>query len=481
LVARLRHNAVYVVLVVAVGAGAYAVTRIGGEGTKENAFTLADAIDARPLPHERVLTLYSPRLHSEPYVHNQQAVFLRPNGREAPKTPGYITAFKEQVLVDSKRPDAKPLPIEKMMVHHLLYFAPNRVDQLPGSCWGLIGLRAEEHPLGSFVRPMPRALRSRYGINNRQSNGRAPNWLLVAMVMNHYKRPKSFYVRTKVYYTTKQRQSTSLVIPGNCSTNVAGMLYDIPGSGGEGSDIVDRGLWTVPRGLSGRIVLAQSHQHGGAKYQTLGSRTCGRELFKAPAYYGPANHPYNTIRPILHEPGPIGSGTFATGQGVPIREGEVLERAAVHDNAKPHVAAMGFWMMMVAPDPNVRRCGPLPGDVRELNKPPNYNEHPNYDRVVPQLWKPSGPLARFKGKPLAVGDDIFRPGRISARVGETVSWRFNGSRPHSVSVANGPRGFSSIYWGQKRGTYSFTPSVRGTYRLTCLVHPTRMGQTLVVR
>jgi plastocyanin len=52
--------------------------------------------------------------------------------------------------------------------------------------------------------------------------------------------------------------------------------------------------------------------------------------------------------------------------------------------------------------------------------------------------------------------------------------------PHSVSVANGPRGFSSSYLGNVRGSYSFTPSVPGVYRLTCLIHPTTMGQTLRV-
>jgi hypothetical protein len=50
-----------------------------------------------------------------------------------------------------------------------------------------------------------------------------------------------------------------------------------------------------------------------------------------------------------------------------------------------------------------------------------------------------------------------------------------------VTVANGPRGFSSVYWGQNNGEYKFRPTVRGTYRLTCLVHPTSRAQTLVVR
>ncbi len=430
---------------------------------------------------EQTLTLYSPKIHSEPYVGYQNAMTLKPDGQEAPSQAGYITSFVEQVLVDSKRPDAKPLPIGKMMIHHLLYFAPHRVDQFPGSCLGLIGLRGEEEPLGHYAKPIPAAVRARYGINNRTATGQAPNWILVAMVMNHYARAKDFYVRTKVRYTTDPREPVSPIILGDCTNRLSGNLYDVPGGGGPGSSFVDRGSWRVPDGFNGRIILAQSHQHGGARYQTLGSRTCGRRLLKARAYYGRPNHPYNTVRPILHEPGPIGNGTFASAKGIPITAGEVLTRRAVHDDSNLHVAAMGFWWLLVAKDDRAKRCGPVPRDLRQINRPPRFAKLPDYDLRVPQLAKPQGPVTPFDGNPITLGDDFFRPDRISARVGETISWRFGGALPHSVSVANGPRGFSSLYYGRTSGVYSFRPRVRGIYRLTCLVHPTRMAQTLVVR
>ena len=86
------------------------------------------------LAEERLLTLYSPKIDSQPYVHDTHEVTLRANGLEAPAEAGYITGIKEQSLVDSKNPKAKPLPNSKMMIHHLLYFAPGREDQLPGSC-----------------------------------------------------------------------------------------------------------------------------------------------------------------------------------------------------------------------------------------------------------------------------------------------------------------------------------------------------------
>jgi hypothetical protein len=237
----------------------------------------------------------------------------------------------------------------------------------------------------------------------------------------------------------------------------------------------------VPKGLNGRIVYAASHNHGGGKYQTLASKTCNRGIFKAPVYYGLPNHIYNTIRPILHEPGPIANGTYASFKGIPISEGEVLTRRAVHDNHNLHVAAMGFWALMVVKDDSVKRCEPMPDDITEVMKPKHWDHTPPYDKVVPQLVHPGGKLTRFTGGELPVGDNFFRPMRIVARVGEQVTWRFAGTAPHSVTVANGPRGFSSRYLGRAEGTYSYTPKVKGTYRLTCLIHPTQMGQTLVVR
>ena len=431
---------------------------------------------------ERVLTLYSPKIDSLPYVHDTHEVALRADGRQAPAEPGYILGFKEMVLVDSKRPNAKPLPIGKMMVHHFLYWAPGRVDEAPGSCWGglgFIGGRGEEHPLGHVLRGSSRAFRGRYGINNRLPDGSAPDWRLTAMVMNHYQRPKSFYVRARVWYTTEKRQSVSPVTIGDCSQITNGMAYDVPGGGRRGANFVNSSDWVAP--FSGRLLMASSHQHGGGKYQTLDSRTCGRRLFKAPVYHGLPNHTYNTIRPILHEPGPIGTGAYATAKGIPIAKGEVLRRTAVHDNHNLHVASMGFWSTWFVKDDSVKRCGRMPDDIVEINRPKRFDRTPNYDLKVPQLSRPRGAFTAFDGDALEIGDDFFRPGRVTAKVGETITWRFGGSKPHSVSVANGPRGFSSIYWGQRTGTYSATPKVKGTYKLVCLVHPTTMSQTLEVK
>jgi plastocyanin len=433
---------------------------------------------------ERLLTLYSPKIQSLPYVHDTHNVALRADGREAPAKPGYITGWKEMALVDSKDPDAKPLPIAKMMVHHFLYFAPGTMNEGPGSCWGgagFIGGRGEEHPLGRFATELPTGMRNKYGVTNRTATGAAPDWRLTAMVMNHFKRPKSFYVRTKVWYTTEKRTPAMPTVIADCGHGANGMAYDVPGGGRKGSNFVSSSDWTVPEGFKGRLLLGVSHQHGGAKYQTLESRTCRRPIYKARAYHGMPDHPYNTIRPILHEPGPIGNGTFATARGVPITGGEVLRRTAVHDNHNLHVASMGFWFGFVVRDESVKPCGRMPTDIVDVNRPKRFDRTPNHDLEVPQLAKPQGAFTAFDGNALTIGDDFFRPGKVTARVGEPVTWNFSGARPHSVTVANGPRGFSSVYLGRTRGSYTVTPKVKGTYKLVCLIHPTTMAQTLEVK
>ena len=430
---------------------------------------------------EKLLTLYSPPIDSEPYVHKSTTVPLRADGVQAPAEPGYVLGFQEQVLVDSKDPDAKPLPVAKMMVHHLLYYTNGRVDEGTGCLGGaFLGGRGEEHPEGQFAAVFPPQMRNRYGVRNATLAGTAPTWSVTAMVMNHYQRSKRFYVRTRIWYTTEPREQVYPTTIGDCKHLGNGMAYDVPGGGKKGSTFVDRSTYTVP--FNARILGGGSHHHGGATRQTLVSKTCNRTLLDAKAYYGAADHPYNTVRPILHEPGPIANGTFTTAQGIPVAAGEVLERTALHDNSTLHVAAMGFWVLNVVRDDSVTACAPMPGDLAEVTKPPKFDRKAPYvyDREVPQLMKPEGSWRAFSGALVPIGDQWFRPARLTSKAGKKITWRFAGVEPHSVTVANGPRGFSSNYLGQTEGTYSFTPTVPGTYRLTCLIHPTTMGQTLKV-
>ena len=448
------------------------------------AFVVLLALAPAARAEEKLLTLYSEPIETRPYVHDSKTVTLAPDGKHAPAEPGYVLGVKEMTLVDSKDPDAKPLNNAKFMVHHFVYFAAGRVGENLGGCWsglGFIGGRGEEHPSGRFGRYTPPSLRDRYGIANMTASGEAPTWRLLAMVMNHVKQPKTVYVRTRVWYTTEPREPVTPVVLGRCGDLVNGMSYDVPGGEPEGAKFTRESTWTVPEGFNGRILRGASHQHGGADYQLLSNETCGTDIFKAPAYYGPPGHIYNTIRPILHEPGPIANGTFATPTGVPVSGGDVIKNVAVHDAHNLHVAAMGFWAMMVVRDDSVKPCDPAPDDLVDVSTPARWDPTPNHGLRVPQLAPPRGAFVPLPASPLTVGDLWFRPGKVVTSVGRELRWQFTGSVPHTVTVANGPRGFSSVYSGQTSGQYAFTPTVKGTYRLVCLVHPTTMGQTVLVK
>ena len=432
---------------------------------------------------ERLLTLYSPKIDSLPYVHDTHQVTLEADGIGAPAQPGYILGFKEMALVDSKDPKAKPLPIAKMMVHHFLYFAPG--PRGPGLRQLLARRRLHRRPRrGAPARPSaddaPEEPRQTYGINNRKADGTAPDWSLTAMVMNHYKRPKSFYVRTRVWYTTEPRKSIIPIVIGNCAQLANGMSYDVAGGGRKGSNYVNSSDWVAP--FSGRMLVASSHQHGGGKYQTLDSRTCKRRLFKAPVYHGLPNHPYNAIRPILHEPGPIGTGAYATAKGIPISEGEVLRRTAVHDNHNLHVAAMGFWATWFVEDDSVKRCGQAARRHRRDQQAAALRPHARLRPGRAAAGQAEGRVRRVR-RQRAGGRRRVLPARQDHREGRrdrdlelqrvTAAQRDRGQRPARVLVrSTGAR---------RAAAYSVTPKVKGTYRLVCLVHPTTMAETLVVK
>jgi hypothetical protein len=451
------------------------------------ATTCAVLVPAAADAREREMTLISPEFTVRPYTHENKFLTLRPDDRHAPAKPGFITGWEEQVLVDADNPKGKPIPVQKVMVHHLLYFARGRKINGPMGCWGpsgFIGGRGEEHPSGKFGVQYPANIRQMFGIENRTPSGEVPQWTLNAMIMNHYDVPRRVRLRTKLTYVEDEERIPVEPFVIGCKPELKAMAYDVPGGGKPGSTFVHRTSWTVPQDFNGRIVLAHSHHHGGAKDHSLYSQTCGnRELLRAKAYHGLPSHPYNTIRLKLHEPGPIANDTFATDTGIPISAGETLNGVARHDNQYPHVASMGFWVLWVIRDDTVKPCSPVPKDIRSVSKPKRYARKPPFWRgQVPLYTKPRGPLQKYAGDLLPVGDTFFRPQRIEAKVGQTITWNFTGSTdPHTVTVANGPRGFSSLYLGSRSGTYSYTPTVKGKYNLYCYVHPLAMSQELVVK
>ena len=191
---------------------------------------------------------------------------------------------------------------------------------------------------------------------------------------------------------------------------------------------------------------------------------------------------YNTIRPILHEPGPIGTGAYASYKGIPIKQGEVLRRTAVHENHNLHVASMGFWATWFVKDDSVKKCGKLPKDIVEINKPKRFDRTPNHELEVPQLSKPAGAFSRLRRGRAHRGRRLL-PAREDHRR-RSASRSPGGSRARSRTPSPWPTGRAGSRpstGATQRGTYTVTPKVKGTYKLVCLVHPTSMAETLVVK
>ncbi len=96
---------------------------------------------------------------------------------------------------------------------------------------------------------------------------------------------------------------------------------------------------------------------------------------------------------------------------------------------------------------------------------------------VPLMAPPTGAFKPL-GSGISVSDYFFSKRRVVVDRGTPVTWKFDAEREHDVSVASGPRGFSSP-WIQN-GEYSFTPTKPGLYKLYCTLHPGRMSQELKV-
>jgi plastocyanin len=73
---------------------------------------------------------------------------------------------------------------------------------------------------------------------------------------------------------------------------------------------------------------------------------------------------------------------------------------------------------------------------------------------------------------VTVGDDFFRPRKLSISAGTRVRWTWHARDVHNVTVTSGPVRFKSPT--QSTGTFSRTLRRRGTYRIVCTIHGQRM-------
>ena len=208
------------------------------------------------------------------------------------------------------------------MVHHFLYFAPGAWTTRPGGCWAPASSAAAARSTRRATSPSasPPELRARYGIDNRTADGtragvvadrdgheplQAAEELLRAHARSGTRPSRARRSRRSSSATARTSQRHVLRRAGRRPA----------GLGVRGPSDVDGARF------SGRIIGAASHHHGGGEAPDARERTCERRLFKAPVYYGAPDHTYNTIRPILHEPGPIAQRHVRARRGRPDRRG----------------------------------------------------------------------------------------------------------------------------------------------------------------
>ncbi|HEX8205755.1 MAG TPA: hypothetical protein VF587_06835 [Solirubrobacteraceae bacterium] len=414
------------------------------------------------------------------------AVKYRTSRLPAPRVNGHIVRMHARV-VDRQ---GRPMPVSRMMLHHLTFKdlgSPGHTRRDISYCKGSLG----ERFYGTGEEDRALAFPPGYGYKVRKRDRWDANWML----MNHG--PKSD--RAWIEYTAVVDDSPAITgvrsfwvgVTDGCGVDP---IFDVPGGGAPGSVHRESAGWTVP--ISGRVVMAGGHIHGGALNVKLQQLECGdRDLFTSHPLYGNEDHPYYHVLPNLHEPGPISSSLLTTPTGVPVRKGERLRIMTDYDAQTMHVRAMGIMHVYIAPEPAApqQSCAPLPGDITETMQKDS-------GRLAPPAWivpltgigpdgrareidRPPGPVKRLEA-PSEVTIDVTSP-RFEVRnldvpAGTTIKWRFDDELKHDITVADGPFGFSSQPLSGRR-SYRRTLSRPGAYKLFCSLHPVAMTQRIDVR
>jgi len=404
--------------------------------------------------------------------------------KEFVPTPG-VTGFVTGMDAFLVYRDGRRVPIRKVMMHHIVFLdAGSPGARRHTTCAG----RSGEPFYGTGEERERLVLPPGYGYHV----GRRDRWRMQTMLMSHTLGVQRIYVHYRVTVDTSRRLTpvTPLWLRASGCTRVPS--YTVNGSGVPGSIAQRSFQWRMP--LSGRIVAAGGHLHGGAIDMWLSQPRCAdRRLVDTPPLYGLPADPVYHINPALHEPGPISTGYFLSRRGIPVRRGERLKVTADYDGQWPHERVMAIMHVYVAHARGLDKvgCTALPRDIRTLwrrrvgvRSPPHF--------VVPlsaldskgrpyALARPAGPDAVFSGNATVnLAHSEFLPANVSIPVGATIQWRFRDPFAHNVLLADGPRAVGSP--SLRRGhTYEHRFWVPGTYRLFCYLHPVTMHEIVTVR
>jgi plastocyanin len=408
-----------------------------------------------------------------------------------PDVDGFVTSMKVDV-VDA---NGGRVPINRLMLHHIVFlnFGKSFGEKRDPTC-------DDSFEAWNTMSALPNAAERFYGAGEERAEMQLPDgygyplskqdtWLMTYMFMNHRSVTDTAYVEYNV--TVDTRPNVTPVEPywldvENCKSDP---VYDVPGGGRKGSVHKRKMVWTLPK--SGRLVAAGGHVHGGGQALRLRRPACpNSSIYTSRPVWGGENHPFYKVRPVLHEPGPIHMTAFYSARGVPLAAGEKVVLESNYDAALPHTRVMGIMVVFLAPDASVsERCGPVPNDFVSMKKPRGRSKPPPFrvpivgrrgGKAVNIAAPPGRRVSLGRGGTVEVGDLFFRRPNVSLRAGGTVTWRFRGRTLHNITLANGPRGFSSPNLSDGR-QFKKKLSVPGTYQLFCGLHPVDMTATIKVK
>jgi plastocyanin len=186
---------------------------------------------------------------------------------------------------------------------------------------------------------------------------------------------------------------------------------------------------------------------------------------------------------------------FLSQQGYPIAAGQRIRLTANYEDQRPHTRVMGISVVYLAPQTVPAGCAAKPNDIKSIQPAqvlgiPYRTKTPVF--VVPltgldkngkahTIDRPPGKTVGVKsGASISAIDYYFSKPNVAISPGSTLNWHFGPSTLHNVTLANGPRGFSSPNLNDGRN-FKFHFTKPGTYKLFCALHPVYMTGTVTVR
>jgi hypothetical protein len=423
-----------------------------------------------------------------------------------------------------------PVPISRLMLHHIVFFNTGASDTVCGGGERFYGA-GEERLKMSFPKG--------YGYELDSTD----SWYAAYMYMNHRRQTDKGWIKysftvdpdplirsTRSYWLDVGNCAPDPIynVPGirrpqlpdcsklnkaarrkgtrrarrrarNCRMTVRRLKASIPASADHvlSKDVVAE--------HNGWIVTGAGHVHGGAKELNVTKPGCegNPEIAESVPTWGMPSHPFYNVKPILHEPGPVGMSAFRVPDagasdppGIPVANGQTLRLNSVYDNLWPHTRVMGIYVVYVAPrlgtDPPLEVCGgppagttigpgtEIPGRAGPVPfKVPLTGLDASLNAV--EIDGPPGPFKTLPdGATITVDDRFFSEPNVKITTGTSLKYRFSGNELHNLTLANGPMGIGSP---DANGGQIYTQRFDrpGTYRFFCGLHPVQMSERVVVQ